>query len=277
MSHLGFEYEYLSQLVRRESANIVDVTSRHHFDARLTTLIRQTGVTTLAEFVNVLRNQPIGYMHRLVAEAMTVNETSFFRDIDAFDVLRDEILPQLIERRRHTRTLNIWSAASSSGQEAYSLAILLDQHFSHVLAGWDVRIFGTDFSSAMVRYAQRGCYKRIEVNRGLPARLLVKYFTRYGDEWEFNPSLRHLCEFRQMNLCMPLPPMPAFDLVLLRNVLIYISAEDRAAMLNKIHSALADEGALMLGMAEQPTGAEDHFTPVFNGRVFYYRPLKKNL
>jgi chemotaxis protein methyltransferase CheR len=205
---------------------------------------------------------------------MTINETSFFRDIGSFDALRDEILPRVIEQQRHQRALRIWSAASSTGQEAYSLAMLIKESFPDILNNWDVRIVGTDYSAAMVKYAQTGRFKRIEVNRGLPARLLIKYFMKHEEEWEISPELRRVCEFRQVNLCTPLPPMPPFDLVLLRNVLIYFSAQDRAKLLNNVRKMMAPHSVLLLGNAEQADGAGHLFESAFSGRMYYYRPAR---
>jgi len=268
------DYEYLRRLVQTQSSNVVDKSYNDLFEIRLTPLMRQSGASSLSEFVATLRNQMPGPMHRTVAEVMTINETSFFRDIGSFEAMKKEILPRLIEQQRSKRSLRIWSAASSTGQEAYSLAMMLLEDFADTVNTWDVRIIGTDYSAAMVKYAQGGRFKRIEVNRGLPARLMVKYFVRDGEEWEISESARRLCEFKQMNLCAPLLPMPQFDLVLLRNVLIYFSPQDRAKLLANVRSVMAPHAALMLGNAEQVNGAEHLFESTFSGRTYYYRPMR---
>jgi chemotaxis protein methyltransferase CheR len=269
------DVEYLRRLVHSQSSNVVDVSRSSLFETYLAPLVGQSGAASLGEFVEILRNQTPGPMHHMVAERMTVNETSFFRDIRSFDLLHNEILPRLIDHQRHKRSLYIWSGACATGQEPYSLAILLEDSFPDVVRSWDVRIISTDYSAAMVKYAQAGRYKRIEVNRGLSAKLLVKYFVQHGDDWDISQKLRHICEFHQVNLCAPMPPMPMFDLVLLRNVLIYFTAEDRTNLLRNIRNKMASHSCLMLGNAEQANGAEDLFEPAFSGSTFYYRPIRR--
>jgi len=209
-----------------------------------------------------------------VAEAMTINETSFFRDRTPFDVLRDTILPRLMEANQDRRTLRIWSAAASTGQEAYSVAMLLCEHFPG-LADWDVKIVGTDISRQVVDYARQARYRRIEVNRGLPARMLVKYFTRDGDEWEIVERLRSMCEFQVANLCNPLPPLPTFDLVLLRNVLLYFSRQDRGPVFTSVHRQMTRGGYLVLGAAEQAEDSTDLFKTEFAQQSYFYRPVAR--
>jgi len=221
------DYAYLRQLVLAESANLIDPSRNALFETRLTPIARMAGASTLEDFVSLLRVDRTPQLHRTVAEAMTINETSFFRDGKPFDVLRETILPRLIERNSVQRKLWIWSAASSTGQEAYSVAMLIREHFAE-LASWDVKIVGTDISRHVIEYAQRGRYRRMEVNRGLPARMLLKYLVRDGDEWEVTQELRPMCEFQYANLCAPLPRLPVFDLVLLRNVLLYFPQQDRS-------------------------------------------------
>ncbi len=160
---------------------------------------------------------------------MTINETSFFRDVTPFEGLRTHVIPRLIEANAMQQKLRIWSAASSTGQEAYSIAMMIAEDFPE-LARWDVKIIGTDISRHVVDYARRGRYRRMEVNRGLPARLLVKYFQRDGEEWEVSPKIRAMCDFQVTNLCAPLPELPVFDLVMLRNVLLYFPQQDRSCV-----------------------------------------------
>ena len=221
--------------------------------------------------MSLLRVNRTPQLHRAVAEAMTINETSFFRDGKPFDVLRDTILPRLIENNAAERRLRIWSAASSTGQEAYSIAMLVCEHFAE-LAGWDVKILGTDISRQVIEYAQRGRYRRMEVNRGLPARMLVKYLVRDGDEWEVTPNLQAMCSFQYANLCAPLPKLPVFDLVMLRNVLLYFPQQDRSCVFSDVYRQMAPGGYLMLGAAEQAEDSTNLFQAEFARDCYFYRP-----
>jgi len=265
------DYAYLRQLVLAESANLIDPSRNALFETRLTPIARLAGASNLEDFVNLLRVDQTPQLHRAVAEAMTINETSFFRDGKPFDVLRDTILPKLVEKNAAERSLRIWSAASSTGQEAYSIAMLICEHFAE-LANWDVKIVGTDISRHVIEYAQRGRYRRMEVNRGLPARMLVKYLVRDGDEWEVTPNLRAMCSFQYANLCAPLPKLPVFDLVMLRNVLLYFPHQDRSCVFSDVYRQMAPGGYLLLGAAEQAEDLTNLFTAEFAKDCYFYRP-----
>lgn len=268
------EYAYLREVVLKQSANLIDPSRNSLFDAKLNSIAKMAGASNLQDFVRLLQTDRRTHLHRAVAEAMTINETSFFRDVKTFDLLRQTILPELVERRRMSRRLRIWSAASSTGQEAYSLAMLLLENLPET-AYWDVKILGTDISQRVFEYAQNGRYRRLEVNRGLPARMLLKYMTRDEEEWEVSPRLRTMCEFQQLNLCGPLPPLPVFDLVLLRNVLLYFSQEDRSHVFGVMHRMTAADGCLLLGNAEQAEESTSLFEAEFSAESFFYRPLTK--
>ena len=271
MSVSDSDYDYLRQLVLSRSANLIDPSRNALFDTRLKPIAERAGASNLEELVGLLRVDRTAHLQSAVAEAMTINETSFFRDRTPFDVLRDTILPRLMEANQDRRTLRIWSAAASTGQEAYSVAMLLCEHFPG-LADWDVKIVGTDISRQVVDYARQARYRRIEVNRGLPARMLVKYFTRDGDEWEIVARLRSMCEFQVANLCNPLPPLPTFDLVLLRNVLLYFSQRDRGPVFTSVHRQMTRSGYLVLGAAEQAEDSTDLFKTEFAQQSYFYRP-----
>jgi chemotaxis protein methyltransferase CheR len=222
---------------------------------------------------NILRTNQPTHLHRAVAEAMTINETAFFRDHKMFEVLRDTILPRLIEANSSQRELRIWSAASSTGQETYSLAMLLCEYFAD-LADWDVKIVGTDTSPQVIEYARRGRYRRLEVNRGLAARMLVKYLAHDGEEWEVAPKLRSMCDFQYANLCAPLPELPIFDLVLLRNVLLYFPRESRSSVFRSVHRQMAPGGYLVLGTSEQAEDSTNLFQAEFVRECYFYRPAQ---
>lgn len=266
------DYAYLRELVLAQSANLIDPSRNALFDTRLTPIVKLAGASNLEDFVNILKSDRPMHLHRAVAEAMTINETSFFRDLRPFDMLREVILPRLVEQRRDTRSLRIWSAASSTGQEAYSLAMLIAEHFPE-LAGWDVKVIGTDISRYVVEYAQRARYRRLEVNRGLPARMLLKYMVRDGEEWEVAGRIRSMCEFQSANLCAPLPKLPEFDLVMLRNVLLYFTQQDRAILFRDVHRKMAADGYLVLGNAEQAEDSTNLFEVEFAANCYCYRPV----
>jgi chemotaxis protein methyltransferase CheR len=266
------DYEFLRDLVLVESANVIDPAKKALFETRLFPVAQLAGAASVEALVAILRVDPAKQLHRAVAEAMTINETSFFRDVAPFAVLRDAVLPRLIEQRRAQRKLRIWSAASSTGQEAYSLAILLCDRFPE-LARWDVKILGTDISGWVIDYARTARYRRLEVNRGLPGRLLMKYFQHEDEQWEVKPEVRRLCQFRQANLCEPLPGATAFDLILLRNVLLYFPQQDRGGVLQDVHRRLSPQGYLFLGNAEQAEDSTELFKAEIQQDAYYYRPV----
>jgi chemotaxis protein methyltransferase CheR len=270
MSCSDSDFDYLRRLVHSRSANLIDPARNGLFEAKLKPIAKVAGASNLEDFVSILRTDQLPHLHRAVAEAMTINETSFFRDRMVFDVLRDKILPRLIEANSAEKRLRIWSAAGSTGQEAYSVAILLCEHFP-ALASWDVKIVGTDVARPVIDCARRGRYRRLDVNRGLPARMLVKYFERDGEEWEVAPRLRAMCGFQYVNLCGPLPILPTFDLVLLRNVLLYFTPADRNSVLRNVHRQMSCNGYLVLGASEQAEDSTTLFQTEFSGGCYFYR------
>jgi len=271
-------YAYLRDLVFGLSHNVLDPGRDYLFDTRLSRLLTYQGLSSLDDLVRSLRTARNPELELAIAEAMTINETSFFRDIRPFDLLRNELLPKLIEARRSTRALRFWSAACSTGQEAYSTAMLLLEHFP-LLAGWRITIEGTDLSSQVVERACAGLYHRIEINRGLPARFVVRYFDHIGEDWIVKPQVRALCHFRQADLCSPSLPFrrttDRFDVIFLRNVMLYFSMETRRALLAGIHRLLADDGVLFLGSSEQPADLS-LWTPKLAGGTSYYHPRQSN-
>jgi chemotaxis protein methyltransferase CheR len=270
------DYGYLRQLVYGLSQNVLDSSRDYLFETRLTKLLRNQGLTRLDELVQHLKATKNPALERSIAEAMTINETSFFRDGRPFELLRTELLPKLIEARRPTRSLRFWSAACSTGQEAYSLAMLLREHFPQ-LASWKIGIEGTDICSEVVERAQAGSYHRIEMNRGLPALFLVRYFDHLGEDWTVKPAIKSMCNFRQANLCLPQLPFnrtgDGFDVIFLRNVMLYFSQETRKPLLAGIHKLLAPDGILFLGSSEQPADPTI-WTPMLAGGTCYFRPRK---
>jgi chemotaxis protein methyltransferase CheR len=265
------DFPFLRETVYRFSQNVLDPSRDYLFETRLSRLLRNQGMTQLEELVDHLKLRKNPALERAIAEAMTINETSFFRDGRPFELLRSELLPKLIDARRLTRTLRFWSAACSTGQEAYSCAMLLREHFPS-LATWNVRIEGTDISSEVVARARQARYHRIEMNRGLPARNLVRYFARDGEDWVAREEIRQLCTFREANLSqMPLPFHERFDVIFLRNVMLYFSHDTRRTLMAAVHRLLAPDGILFLGSAEQPSDPT-LWDAVLAGGTCHFRP-----
>jgi chemotaxis protein methyltransferase CheR len=265
------DYAFLRQLVYDQSQNVLDPSRDYIFETRLTKLMRSHGLTHLEELVQLLKLRRNSTLDRSVAEAMTINETSFFRDSRPFELLRTDLLPKLMESRRTTRSLRLWSAACSTGQEAYSLGMMMQEHFPQ-LATWTVKIEGTDISSDVVQRCSAGTYNRIEINRGLPARNILRFFDHHGEDWTVKPDLRKLCNFRTANLCAnELPFLQKFDVIFLRNVMLYFSQESRKKLLQNVHKLLAADGLLILGTSEQPADPS-LWTPTLAGGTCYYRP-----
>jgi chemotaxis protein methyltransferase CheR len=265
------DFAYLRSVVFEQSSNTLDASRDYLFESRLHPLLRATGLGTLDRLVAALRQQPDAGIKRSIAEAMTVNETSFFRDRAPFDLMQLDLLPALLERRASLRRLRLWSAACSTGQEAYSLAMMLCEYFPH-LREWEVEITGTDISAEVVERAQAARYQRLEVNRGLPARYLLKYMQRSGDEWEVVPVVKSLCRFYRRNLCNGPMLMEKYDGILLRNVMLYFSSETRCQLLLNLHRILAPDGFLLLGSSEQ-AALPGHFEPVVTRNACYYKPI----
>lgn len=251
---------FVSDLIRRESAIALTEDKSYLVEARLLPIARQLGLGSVGELVARLRSAPSEQLRRAVVEAMTTNETSWFRDRAPFAALADAIVPQLIARRGGEHKLRIWSAACSSGQEPYSIAISLKPKLA--AAGFGLEVLGTDLSQQMVDRARLGRYSQLEVNRGLAATDLVRYFQRDGAGWQINDELRRSVSFRQLNLAAPLPTLPQMDVIFLRNVLIYFDAPTKAAVLQRVTRVLRPDGYLFLGAAETTINIDPRFERV---------------
>ncbi len=270
MSLADADFDYVRKLVLDHSAIVLSDSKKYLVESRLTPLARDVGVDSIGDLVGKLQGQPFGESHRQVVDAMTTNETSFFRDFHPFEALKNEVIPRLMDEREVEKKLHIWCAACSSGQEPYSLAMLLRESFP-ALRDWTVSIIATDISEEMVAKAKAGVYSQLEVNRGLPAPLLIKYFQKAGTDWQIKEELRSMIEFRQMNLVDRWPPMPQPDIVLIRNVLIYFDVEIKRQILGEIRSRMKKDGALFLGGAETTINVDDAFQRVQNGQAGYYQ------
>lgn len=261
---------FVCKLVRQRSAIELDAAKAYLIEARLGPIARKHGCGTTMELIERLQNKPTLQMQQQVVEAMTTNETSFFRDAHPFEALRTTILPELIKLRSSHRTLNIWSAACSTGQEAYSIGMLLYEHFPDLTA-WKTQILGTDLSDDVLEKARAARFSQIEMNRGLPAALLAKYFRRDGMQWELVPQVRALANFIKLNLVEAWPQMPIMDVVFLRNVLIYFSPETKRAILERVRKVMAPHAVLFLGAAETTMGLDNAFQRVQVDNSVFYR------
>ena len=239
-------FAYVRDLVRANSGVVLESGKEYLVEARLRPLAEKAGLASVELFIQKLRAGSLIAMSCSVIEAMTTNETLFFRDMHPFETLRSMVLPDLIERRGGARALNIWSAACSTGQEPYSTAMILREHFPN-LASWSCQIRASDIASKVLDVARIGRYRQLEVNRGVPARLLVKYFSREGTDWQVKPEIRAMVQFFELNLLRPWPVMPKMDVVFLRNILIYFAVETKRLILDAVRRQMAPNGYLLLG------------------------------
>jgi chemotaxis protein methyltransferase CheR len=262
------DFAFVSAMVRREAAIVLAPGKEYLVEARLIPVARQVGAASVAAFLANLQRRPNPADQRRIIDALTTNETSWFRDREPFTAMSDVVLPELVRTRGSNRRVRIWSAASSSGQEAYSLAILMQENLP---AGWTYEIMGSDISTEMVKRAEAAEYSQVEVNRGLPAAQLVQYFERAGAHWRITPALRRNVSFRLMNLTAPLPAMPPFDVIFLRNVLIYFDVATKKSVLHNVARLLRPDGWLFLGAAETTIGIDENYERVAAGRTSAYR------
>jgi chemotaxis protein methyltransferase CheR len=265
------DFDLVSQVVRARSAIVLDRGKEYLVEARLLPLVRREGFASLGELVDKMRREPNSALVESVVELMTTNETSFFRDQHPFEALRHVILPDLFKRRDAVRQLRFWSAACSSGQEAYSLLMTMREHFPQS-STWDVKVVGTDLSRQMVRRAAEGRFNQIEVNRGLPMSYLLKYLRVTGVNWQVVEELRRRCEFREMNLVGTWPALPLMDVVFLRNVLIYFDVAIKREILARIRKAMRPDGYLLLGSSESMIGLDEGWKREQHDRVILWRP-----
>jgi chemotaxis protein methyltransferase CheR len=262
------EFGYIAALLKERSGLIVTPDKTYLFDTRLMPVARANKLDSIESLIAAMRSSGAPALIDAVVDAMTTNETSFFRDRHPFEAMKKTILPELIDRRASQRQLRIWSAACSTGQEAYSLSIMLRDEFPQ-LSTWRIEIVGTDISPSVVARAKDGSYSNFEVQRGLPIQLLVKHFEQVGEQWRIKPELRRMVDFRLFNLLGDLAPLGQFDIVFCRNVLIYFDLATKSRVLDAIHRRLPHDGALILGGAESVFGVCNKFTDIAGLRGVY--------
>lgn len=265
------EFDYLRQLVRDKSAIVLDESKEYLVEMRLMSLARVEGFDSVDDLSRQLRLRPYGALHAQVVDAMTTNETSFFRDLHPFETMKSELIPAAIRRNEAARTLGIWCAACSSGQEPYSLAMLLHDAFPQLRMGWKIDMLAGDLSQEMLKRARLGVFSQLEINRGLPAAMLVKYFRKDGAAWHVKDEIRSMIQFHELNLAGFWPSLPAVDFIFMRNVLIYFDIEMKRQILKKARALLKPEGALFLGGAETTLNLDDAWERVQSGKAVHYR------
>ena len=264
------DFDLIRRLVYDQAGIVLEPGKEYLVESRLLPLCRREGLASVDELLQRLRGLNAHTLTARVIDAMTTNETTFFRDVDPFEALKRHILPGLIEARRSSRRLSIWYAASSTGQEPYSLSMMLDTEFPE-LRSWDIHQIATDISPTVLERAREGRYTQLEVNRGLPARYLVNYFTKVGNDWQLKDTIRNMVRFQELNLVKAWPAIGPFDIVMIRNVMIYFDVDAKREILRRVRSLLRPDGFMFLGGAETTMNLDDSFDRMQYERAGCYR------
>jgi chemotaxis protein methyltransferase CheR len=263
------DYEYLRKLLKDHSGLDLSADKQYLIESRLLPLARKAGLADIGQLVQKLKGGSSAVIAQVV-EAMTTNETFFFRDKVPFDHFRDSILPEIIKAHANRKSIRIWCAAGSTGQEPYSLAMCVKE-MGPALSGWRVEILATDISQEVLEKSKAGIYSQFEVQRGLPIQMLVKYFKQIGELWQLNPDIRAMVQHRQLNLLHDFSQLGVFDIIFCRNVLIYFDQETKINIFGRLARMMEPDGFLVLGAAETVVGLTDVFKP-FPERRGLYRP-----
>jgi chemotaxis protein methyltransferase CheR len=263
------DYEFLRKFLKERSGLDLSADKQYLVESRLIPLARKSNLAGIDELVQKIKSGAAALASEVV-EAMTTNETFFFRDKIPFDHLREAIIPELMQARAGRRSLRIWCAAASTGQEPYSIAMCLKE-MGAALAGWRIEIIGTDISQQVLEKSKSGIYSQFEVQRGLPIQLLVKYFKQVGEMWQISPEIRSMIQYRPLNLLQDFGSMGKFDLIFCRNVLIYFDQDMKTQIFGRLAKAMEPDGFLALGAAETVVGLTDAFKP-HPDRRGVYRP-----
>ncbi|MEZ5284159.1 MAG: protein-glutamate O-methyltransferase CheR [Vicinamibacterales bacterium] len=270
MAITSADFEYIQTLAKSEAGIVLELGKEYLVESRLQPIVRHEGMSSLDELFLKMKGFAGRPLRDKVIDALTTNETTFFRDIEPFEMLRKEVIPQLIEARSSERKITIWYAASSTGQEPYSLSMMIREHFPQ-LATWNLIQVATDLSPTVLAKAREGRYGQIEINRGLPANYLIKYFERQGAEWQLKPEIRSMVKFDELNLIKSGPPVPDIDIVMIRNVLIYFDIETKKQILARARRAMRPDGYLFLGGAETTMNLDEQFVRQQFNRSGCYR------
>lgn len=263
-------FGFVADLVRRDAAIVLAPGKEYLVEARLLPLARAGGHASVADYVTTLQARGSAADREAVVEALTTNETSWFRDREPFEALVAHVIPDLLRSNAGRRRISIWSAACSSGQEAYTIAMLMAEHV--IPRGWTVDILATDISAEMLQRTKEGRYSQLEISRGLPAPMMVKHFNKVGTHWQVSDQLRSMVRVQKFNLAAPLPPLPVFDVVFMRNVLIYFDTPTKKSILQRTRRVLSPEGYLVLGGAETTLGIDENWERIQAGRCTLNRP-----
>jgi chemotaxis protein methyltransferase CheR len=255
------DFEFISGLLKDGSGLVLTMDKGYLLESRLGPVAHKYGLANLEALIGALRLTPRGQMFTDVVEAMTTNESFFFRDNKPFDTFRTKFLPEILARRADTRTLRIWCAAASTGQEPYSLAMLLTEE-AKKLEGWNIQILATDISNEALERARAGIYTHFEVQRGLAIQRLIRFFEKQGELWQIKPEIRNMVQYRQFNLLNDPRPLGRFDVVFCRNVLIYFDQPTKTRVLNSLSTVIDKDGIMLLGGAETVFGISDAFRPI---------------
>jgi chemotaxis protein methyltransferase CheR len=259
------DLDMVAALLKERSGLVVSKDKGYLLESRLLPVARRHALRDLDDLVNTIRGERPEPLIRDVVEAMTTNESFFFRDGKPFELFRARVLPYLVKSRAQRRTFRIWCAAASTGQEPYTLAMILQEETAK-LADWRCEIIGTDIATEALARARAGLYTQFEVQRGLPVRLMVKYFDKKDDQWQIKPELRAMVQYREYNLLADLNPLGQFDVVFCRNVLAYFDTPTKTRVLDGISRLMPDDSVLFLGAAETAVGLSDRFKPVVGQR-----------
>ncbi len=262
------DYDFLRKSLKERSGLVLSADKQYLVESRLLPVARRAGVANLGELVAMLKAGQHSSLMTEVVEAMTTNESFFFRDKTPFEHLRQTIMPTLLAARKNLKTIRIWCAAASTGQEPYSLAMYLKE-IERDVVGWRIELLATDLSTGVLEKARAGLYTQFEVQRGLPIQLLIKHFTQTGELWQIAPELRAMVRYRQLNLLADFSQLGMFDLIFCRNVLIYFDQNTKIDVLNRLARVTANDGYLVLGAAETVVGLTDRFKMVVDKRGLY--------
>jgi chemotaxis protein methyltransferase CheR len=262
------EFEFLRGFLKARSGLALALEKRYLVESRLGPLCRRYDLASLSALIGRLKTGGTGDMELAVVEAMTTNETFFFRDKTPFEIFEKVLLPGYMPARARARQLRIWCAAASSGQEPYSLAMILSE-MAQKFAGWRIEIVATDISTEVLERAKSGLYTQFEVQRGLPIQMVLKYFTQVGEQWQIVPAIRAMVDYKPLNLIKDFSHLGSFDIIFCRNVLIYFDAPTKGDVLKRMAAALPDDGTLLLGAAETVIGITDALVPHTDHRGVY--------